>query len=294
MQTGLRPLGRERFWLWLLLAPTLIGLAFGAVGSVFATLGISFLHWDLITPPRFAGLENYARLFTDALFQKALFNTLVFSAMYVPAVMVCSLAVALLLNRSLWGVGIFRTIYFLPAVSSAVAIGLVWSWIYAEDTGLLNTMITALGGQPVNWLGTQRAMTSVVIMNVWGAVGEGAIIFLAGLQAVSRTYYEAAEVDGAGERTKLLRITLPLITPSIFFQLIITTIHAFQAFEFIYVLTRGGPNGATTTLVYSIYRNGFDFFRMGFASAQALVLTLLIFVLTLGYFQLQKRWVVYE
>ncbi len=294
MQTGLRPLGRERFWLWLLLAPTLIGLAFGAVGSVFATLGISFLHWDLITPPRFAGLENYARLFTDALFQKALFNTLVFSAMYVPAVMVCSLAVALLLNRSLWGVGIFRTIYFLPAVSSAVAIGLVWSWIYAKDTGLLNTMITALGGQPVNWLGTQRAMTSVVIMNVWGAVGEGAIIFLAGLQAVSRTYYEAAEVDGAGERTKLLRITLPLITPSIFFQLIITTIHAFQAFEFIYVLTRGGPNGATTTLVYSIYRNGFDFFRMGFASAQALVLTLLIFVLTLGYFQLQKRWVVYE
>ncbi len=294
MQTGLRPLGRERFWLWLLLAPTLIGLAFGAVGSVFATLGISFLHWDLITPPRFAGLENYARLFTDALFQKALFNTLVFSAMYVPAVMVCSLAVALLLNRSLWGVGIFRTIYFLPAVSSAVAIGLVWSWIYAKDTGLLNAMITALGGQPVNWLGTQRAMTSVVIMNVWGAVGEGAIIFLAGLQAVSRTYYEAAEVDGAGERTKLLRITLPLITPSIFFQLIITTIHAFQAFEFIYVLTRGGPNGATTTLVYSIYRNGFDFFRMGFASAQALVLTLLIFVLTLGYFQLQKRWVVYE
>ena len=294
MQTGLRPLGRERFWLWLLLAPTLIGLAFGAVGSVFATLGISFLHWDLITPPRFAGLENYARLFTDALFQKALINTLVFSAMYVPAVMVCSLAVALLLNRSLWGVGIFRTIYFLPAVSSAVAIGLVWSWIYAKDTGLLNTMITALGGQPVNWLGTQRAMTSVVIMNVWGAVGEGAIIFLAGLQAVSRTYYEAAEVDGAGERTKLLRITLPLITPSIFFQLIITTIHAFQAFEFIYVLTRGGPNGATTTLVYSIYRNGFDFFRMGFASAQALVLTLLIFVLTLGYFQLQKRWVVYE
>ena len=294
MQTGLRPLGRERFWLWLLLAPTLIGLAFGAVGSVFATLGISFLHWDLITPPRFAGLENYARLFTDALFQKALFNTLVFSAMYVPAVMVCSLAVALLLNRSLWGVGIFRTIYFLPAVSSAVAIGLVWSWIYAKDTGLLNTMITALGGQPVNWLGTQRAMTSVVIMNVWGAVGEGAIIFLAGLQAVSRTYYEAAEVDGAGERTKLLRITLPLITPSIFFQLIITTIHAFQAFEFIYVLTRGGPNGATTTLVYSIYLNVFDFFRMGFASAQALVITLLIFVLTLGYFQLQKRWVVYE
>ncbi len=294
MQTGLRPLGTERIWLWVLLAPTLIGLAFGAVGSVFATLGISFLHWDLITTPRFAGLDNYARLLTDSLFQKALVNTIVFAALYVPGVMITSLGVALLLNRSLFGVGIFRTIYFLPAVSSAVAIGLVWSWIYAKDTGLINTVITSLGGQPINWLGTQWAMRSVVIMNVWGAVGEGAIIFLAGLQAVSRSYYEAAEVDGAGEWTKLTRITLPLITPSIFFQLIIATINAFQAFEFIYVLTRGGPNGATTTLVYSIYRNGFDFFRMGFASAQALVLAALIFVLTLFYFQLQKRWVVYE
>lgn len=294
MQTGLRPLGRERIWLWVLLAPTLIGLAFGAIGSIFATLGISFMHWDLITPPRFAGLDNYTRLFTDKAFQKALVNTIVFAALYVPAVMVTSLSIALLLNRSLWGVGVFRTIYFLPAVSSAVAIGLVWSWIYAKDTGLLNTVIVALGGQPVNWLGTRWAMTSVVIMNVWGAVGEGAIIFLAGLQAISRSYYEAAEVDGAGEWTKLTRITLPLVTPSIFFQLIIATINAFQAFEFIYVLTRGGPNGATTTLVYSIYRNGFDFFRMGYASAQALVLALLIFILTLGYFQLQKRWVVYE
>lgn len=294
MQTGLRPLGRERLWVWVLLAPTLTGLAFGAIGSIFATLGISFLHWDLITPPRFAGLNNYARLLTDRLFQKALVNTLVFAALYVPAVLVCSLAVALLLNRRLWGVGIFRTVYFLPAVSSAVAIGLVWSWIYAKDTGPLNAVITALGGQPIYWLSARWAMISVVIMNVWGAVGEGAIIFLAGLQAVSRSYYEAAEVDGAGEWKKLSRITLPLVTPSIFFQLIITTINAFQAFEFVYVLTRGGPNGATTTLVYSIYRNGFDFFRMGFASAQALVLALMVFVLTLGYFQLQKRWVIYE
>ena len=137
-------------------------------------------------------------------------------------------------------------------------------------------------------------MISVVIMNVWGAVGEGAIIFLAGLQAVPRTFYEAAEVDGANEWVQFRRITLPLITPSIFFQLIIITINVFQAFEFIYVLTRGGPNGATTTVVYSIYRNGFDFFRMGYASAQALVLAVVIFALTLFYFWLQRRWVIYE
>jgi multiple sugar transport system permease protein len=173
-------------------------------------------------------------------------------------------------------------------------VGLIWSWIYAKDTGVLNSIITSLGGEPVNWLGTQNAMKSVVIMNVWGAVGEGAIIFLAGLQAVSRTYYEAAEVDGASDWTKLSRITLPLITPSIFFQLIIATINAFQAFEFIYVLTRGGPAGATTTLVYSIYRSGFDFFRMGYASAQAMVLAVIILGLTLIYFQAQRRWVFYE
>lgn len=294
MQTGLKPLGAERIWVWVLLAPTLVGLLFGVLGSIAATVGISFLHWDMLMPPEFARLDNFARLLTDNLFRKALGNTFLFAAMYVPAVLVCSLAVALLLNRAVAGVGIFRTIYFLPAVSSAVAIGLVWSWIYAKDTGVLNSILTAVGLEPVNWLSTRNAMRSVVIMNVWGAIGEGAIIFLAGLQAVSRSYYEAAEVDGAGPSTQFWRITLPLITPSIFFQLIMATINAFQAFEFIYVLTRGGPNGATTTLVYSIYRNGFDFFRMGFASAQALVLAVIILVLTMIYFQAQKRWVFYE
>jgi multiple sugar transport system permease protein len=294
MQTGLKPLGSERIWVWVLLAPTLIGLLFGVLGSVVATVGISFLNWDMLTAPTFAGLANYTRLFTDSLFQKALGNTFAFAAMYVPAVLICSLAVALLLNQAVAGMGIFRTIYFLPAVSSAVAIGLVWSWIYAKDTGVLNAILGWMGVTPVNWLGTRNAMRSVVVMNVWGAIGEGAIIFLAGLQAVSRSYYEAAEVDGAGSGTKFWRITLPLITPSIFFQLIIATINAFQAFEFIYVLTRGGPNGATTTLVYSVYRNGFDFFRMGFASAQALVLALIILGLTAIYFQAQKRWVFYD
>jgi multiple sugar transport system permease protein len=294
VHSGLKPLGSEKIWVWLLLAPTLIGLAFGALGSIFATLGISFFNWDLLTPPKFAGLANYTALLEDRLFRKALVNTFIFVALYVPSVMVASLAIALLLNRPVRGVGFFRTAYFLPAVSSAVAVGLVWSWIYAKDTGVLNYIIRGLGGQPVNWLGTNMAMTSVVIMNVWGAVGEGAIIFLAGLQAVPRTFYEAADVDGANEWAKFRHITLALITPSIFFQLIIATINAFQAFEFIYVLTRGGPNGATTTVVYSIYRNGFDFFRMGFASAQALVLATLIFSLTLFYFWLQRKWVVYE
>jgi multiple sugar transport system permease protein len=295
MQSGLRPLGRDRLWVLLLLAPTLVGLIFGVLGSVLATVGISFLKWDLLTPPVWVGLDNFVKLLSDDLFQKSLVNTFGFTVMYVPTVIFLSLAVALLLNRKIRALGLFRVIYFMPVVSSAVAVGLVWTWIYARDTGILNTTLATIGWRPVNWLGSQTALFSVVVVNVWGAIGEGMIVFLAGLQAVPREYYEAAEVDGAKGRDKLLHITLPLIVPSIFFQTIISTINAFQAFEFIYVLTRTAGGGSTVpTIVYSIYRTGFDFFRMGSASAQAIVLTVIIFIMTLIYFQLQRRWTAYE
>jgi multiple sugar transport system permease protein len=167
MQAGLKPLGRERWWVLLLLAPTLVGLLFGVFGSVAATVGISFLKWDLLTPPSWVGFDNFTRLLTDSLFQKSLANTVAFSVAYVPAVIVLSLMVALLLNRRIHGVSFFRVIYFLPVVSSAVAVGLVWTWIYARDTGLLNLTLASFGIPPVNWLGAQTALISVVIVNVW-------------------------------------------------------------------------------------------------------------------------------
>lgn len=295
MQAGIKPLGRERLWLLVLLAPTLVGLLFGALGSVLATTVISFLKWDLIAPPTWAGLSNYTGLLSDTLFRKALGVTFAFSAMYVPGTVILSLLVALLLNRKLRAVPLFRTLFFLPTVSSAVAVGLVWSWIYGRDRGLLNALIEGAGGSGVNWLGSQNALYAIVIVNIWGAIGTGMIIFLAGLQAIPRDYYDAASIDGATGWQQFWRVTLPLITPSIFFQLIITTINSFQAFEYVYILTRTS-NGAsnTPTLVFSIYRNGFNFFRMGTASAQALVLALIIFVLTMFYFWFERRWVVYE
>jgi len=295
MQEGLRPLGRERGWLMILLTPTIIGLVFGTVGSIIATIILSLLKWDLISPPQFVGLQNFAGLLKDQLFLKSITVTVSFALLYVPGTMIISLLVAMLLNRKLRGTGLFRTVYFLPVVSSAVAVGLVWSWIYAKDAGLLNYIITNLGGEPVNWLGTRNALYSVVIVNIWGAIGEGAIIFLAGLQAVPHDYHEAAEVDGASGWQRFIKITLPLLTPSIFFQTIIATINAFQAFEYVYVLTRGA-NGASQipTMVYSIWQNGFRWFNMGSASAQALVLAAILIVLTLIYNQLQKRWVVYD
>jgi multiple sugar transport system permease protein len=295
MQEGLRPLGRERVWLTILLVPTFIGLIFGTLGSIVATIILSFMKWDLISSPTFAGLDNYLGLLKDQLFLKSITVTVSFALLYVPGTMIISMLVAVLLNRKLRGTGIFRTVYFLPVVSSAVAVGLVWSWIYAKDAGLLNYFITSLGGEPVNWLSTRNALYSVVIVNIWGAIGEGAIIFLAGLQAVPNDYHEAAQVDGATSWQRFMKITLPLLTPSIFFQTIIATINAFQAFEYVYVLTRGA-NGASQipTMVYSIWQNGFRWFNMGSASAQALVLAAFLIVLTLFYNQLQKRWVVYE
>ena len=287
----LRPMRSERWWVLVFLAPSLAGLLLGTFGSIFATLAISFTEWDLLTPAKFAGVSNYASLPGDRLFVKSLVNTLAFSGLYVPLTVVLSLLVAMGLNRDIPGISLFRTAYFLPTVSSPTAVGLLWTWIYAEDHGALNAMITAMGGDPVSWLGPKVALYSIVIGNVWGAIGGGMIIFLAGLQATPKKYYEVARLDGASVWQRLAYVIIPALAPAIFFQTILTTINAFQAFDYIYILTRiGNGNSTMPTLVFSIYRNGFRFFRMGDVTAQAVVLTLLIFALTLIYFGVQKCW----
>jgi multiple sugar transport system permease protein len=285
----------EKIWIWIFLAPTLFGLLFATLGPVLGAVGISFTDWDVITPPIFAGLDNYRKLVEDPTFSKALANTLYYVGVMVPVSTVLSLFFAFLLNQKLRGVTWYRTAYFLPVVSSTVAVALVWSWIYAKDFGLLNFMLRQVGVEPVSWLSsTTWAMPAVIMMAVWGNLGAGIIIFLAGLQAIPESYYEAAAIDGANRINKFFRITLPLITPSLFFYFIITMISAFQAFEAIYVMTRGGPVNSTTTMVYYIYRNGFRNFKMGYASSQAIVLFLVIMVLTLIYWRLQDRWVMYD
>jgi multiple sugar transport system permease protein len=285
----------ELIWVWVFLAPTLIGLLFGTLGPVLAAIGISFTDWDVITPPVFAGLDNYKKLVGDPTFSKALVNTLYYVGLMVPISTVLALLFAFLLNQKLRAVTWYRTAYFLPVVSSTVAVALVWSWIYAKDFGLLNFLLRQIGLDPIGWLSSIRwAMPAVIIMGVWGNLGAGIVIFLAGLQSIPETYYEAANVDGANGIQKFFRITVPLITPSLFFYFIITMIDAFQTFESIYIMTRGGPVNSTTTIVYYIYRNGFRNFKMGYASSQAIVLFLVIMVLTLIYWKLQERWVVYD
>ena len=295
MQDGLKPMGREKLSLWLMLTPTLIGLLFGVFGSIVATMVLSFTNWDLLRPPSWAGWVNYIALFTDLKLFKSLVNTFSFSLLYVPSVVIASLLVALLLNRKLPGVSIFRTIFFLPAVTSAVAIALVWNMIYGKDTGILNYVIQQLGGQPVCWLCTDKILIALIIVNVWGAIGEGMIIFLAGLTAIPKDYYEAAMLDGASGIQQFFRITIPLVTPSIFFQTLMSTINAFQAYDYIYMLTRRGQGDSSfPVVVYSIYRNAWTFFNYGGASAQAVELTVFVVVLMAFYFWLEKRYVFYE
>jgi multiple sugar transport system permease protein len=295
MEYGLKPLGREKFWLWALLTPTLVGLLFGALGSVIATLLLSFAEWDLLTPPTWAGLINYVNLFHDEKLLLSLTNTIKFTALYVPGVVIISLFVAVLMNRKIRGVSLFRTAYFLPAVTSAVATALVWNMIYGKDTGILNFLLERSGLPPVCWLCTENAMYAVVIVNIWGAIGEGMIIFLAGLTAIPREYYEAAEMDGANGFHQFVRITVPLVTPSIFFQTLISTINAFQAYDYIYMLTRRGQGDSSVpVVVFSIYRNAWNFFNYGGASAQAIELTVIVAALMAFYFWLERRYVVYE
>lgn len=295
MEYGLKPLGREKFWLWTLLAPTFIGLVFGALGSVLATLALSFTDWDLISSPVWAGVVNYVNLFKDEKLLLSLTNTIKFTAMYVPGVVIISLLIAVMLNRKIRGAGLFRTAYFLPAVTSAVATALVWNMIYGKDTGILNFILERLGAAPVCWLCTENAMYAVVIVNIWGAIGEGMIIFLAGLTAIPREYYEAAEMDGANGFHQFFRITVPLITPSIFFQTLMSTINAFQAYDYIYMLTRRGQGDSSVpVVVFSIYRNAWNFFNYGGASAQAVELTFMVAALMAFYFWLERRYVVYE
>jgi multiple sugar transport system permease protein len=295
MDSGIKPLGREKITLWLMLTPTLLGLVIGVLGSILVTIGLSFTHWDLLTPPRWAGPDNYIALFNDPKLWKALTNTFKFSLLYVPAVVIVSMFVAVLLNRKIRGVTIFRTIYFLPAVTSAVATALVWNMIYGKDTGILNFIIEKLGGQGVCWLCTDQVLFALIIVNVWGAIGEGMIIFLAGLTAVPKEYYEVSELDGAGGFSQFFKITLPLVTPSIFFLTLITTINAFQAYDYIYMLTRRGQGDSSfPVVVYSIYRNAWSFFNYGGASAQAIELAFFVIILMGIYLWMERRYVVYD
>ncbi|NKB70955.1 MAG: ABC transporter permease subunit [Candidatus Latescibacteria bacterium] len=291
-KSGIR---REESWYgWLFVAPHIVGLVIFTIGAILASGYLSLTKWDLFGAPEWVGLDNYRKLLDDEIFWKALGNTVYYTGFRVPISLVLSLGVALLMNVQIRGILWWRVVYFAPAVSSSVAIALVWRWIYSKDFGLLNSFLGWLHLPAVNWLGTEAlAMPAMIAMSVWWSVGTNMVIYLAALQGVPEQLYEAAELDGAGIWGKFRHVTLPLITPTTFFLLIMGTIGSLQIFDIFFVMTQGGPNFATTSLVMYIFQNAFEYFAMGYASAVAWVLFFLILLLSL--IQLRfSGWVHYE
>ena len=282
-------------WALLFLSPTLIGLAVLSAGPILATFGISLTKWDMLTTPQFVGLDNYVRLIGDDRFLRALRNTVFYTVVSVPLGLALALALATALNQQIRGIAWIRTAYFLPLVTSATAIALVWLWIYSP-AGPLNDILRALGIPPQRWVADPTlAMPSIIAMSIWQGLPANVIIFLAGLQAIPAEYYDAASVDGAGRRSRFRSITLPLLTPSIFFTGVLALIGAFQVFDQVYVMANPGkPGDATITLVYFIYEAGFRNFKMGYAAAGSWVMFLIVAVATVVYFRTQNRWVHYQ
>jgi multiple sugar transport system permease protein len=289
------PLAGEGRWAAAFLAPTLLGLAVLSAGPILATLAISLTKWDLLTAPKLIGLDNYAALLTDDRFLKALRNTFFYTVVSVPLGLTIALGLAIALNAKVRGIAFIRTAYFLPVVTSTIAIALVWQWIYSADSGLLNQVLGAVGVPSQKWLSDPTlAMPSIIAMSIWQGLGVNVIIFLAGLQAIPTDLLDAASVDGAGSWARLRNVTLPLLTPSIFFTGVLSLIGSFQVFDQIFVLAKPRPTEATITVVYFIYENGFKFFKMGYASAASWILFLIVAVFSAIYFRSQNRWVHYQ
>lgn len=285
----------DAVWAHLLLLPTYVGLFGLVLGPVIAGFAISFFRWDIITPPNFIGLGNYRELVHDELFWKTLRNTIFYVVGSIPPTIVLSLLLALALNQPLRGRVIFRTVYFIPVVSSTVAIAVLWGWLYNTQIGLLNYFLSFLGIDKIPWITSETwSMPSVIIMSVWKGLGYYMILFLAGLQAIPEDYYEAAKIDGAGSLRRFRDITLPLLSPTTFLVLILAIISSFQVFEQTYILTAGGPSWSTLTLVLMIFLRGFQDFRMGYASAIAYILFLIVLLVTFIQWRLQRRWVHYD
>jgi multiple sugar transport system permease protein len=278
------------------LLPNLAGFLVFTFLPVLAALLISFTNWDLLRPPEWVGFANYERLVTDTTFHRVLRNTTVYVLGTVPIQMALALLVAMALNQRIPGRTFFRAAYFMPVVASTVAVALVWRWIFHADFGLLNSALYMIGvSDPPNWLSSTRwALPAIIIMSIWQQVGFSMVLFLAGLQGVPQHLYEAAKIDGASQWDRFVHITIPMLSSTTFFVLVISVINSFQVFDQAFIMTEGGPANATNTIVFNIYRYAFQFFQMGYAASMAWVLFAIIFVVTVVQFRYQRQWVHYD
>lgn len=290
------------------LAPSLVGFAVFSILPMITLLGISVTDWDGLSELTlfsdfsgfmgrfFVGLKNYMEIFTAKELYQVLGNTLGFVALYIPLMLLAALAVALVLSSKVRGVGFFRVVYYIPVITSWVAGSLIWKWVLSPEYGIINEILRVFGIQGPSWLQSPVwAMPAIVLASVWKDMGYFGLMLMAGLQSIDRGYYEAAQIDGAGKLKQFFRITLPLLTPTLFFVMIISLISSFQLFPQVMIMTPdGGPSGATMVMVERIYKYGFKYYEMGYASAYSWVLFVILLALTGVQMKLQNKWVNYD
>ncbi|CDE88343.1 TPA: sugar ABC transporter permease [Candidatus Gastranaerophilales bacterium HUM_20] len=284
-------LNNQSFAGWVFILPALIGTFIFIIIPVICSFGLSFSKWDLLNPIQFVGLANYKEIFSEPLFYKIFWNTVVFALTTSIFGVIIPLILACILNSKIRGSEFYKTAYFLPFITPMIVIGVVWEWIFDPNIGLLNHILHL----HINWLyDTHFAMPALIIVSVWKLIGYNMVIFLSSLSGISQSLFEAAKIDGATPVQTFKNVTVPLLSPTIFFVIIITAISSFQVFDLIYLMTQGGPLDSTNVLVYAIYKNAFEYFNVGKASAIAYVLFTLILVLTLIQWNLRKKLVYNE
>jgi multiple sugar transport system permease protein len=282
---------------YLFIAPWIVGFVLFEIGPVLAAVYLSLTNYDLLTVADFVGLRNYQQMFgRDPLFWHSLRITAVYSVVSVLMQTLLGIGIALLLNARINGIVVYRTVFYLPSVVSGVAVSYMWIWVLSPEAGVLNRLLRYLGIEGPNWLFSMEwALPTFILMSLWG-LGGGMVLYLAGLQGVSTELYEAAALDGAGRWPKLWHITVPMISPVIFFNVVVGIIGSFQVFTSAYIISggQGGPANATLFLVLYLFRQGFEFFRMGYAATISWLLFLIVLAFTALQFQMARRWVHYE
>ncbi len=275
----------------MLILPAVVGTFIFIIIPVLCSFGLSFAKWDLLGSVSFVGLDNYRLIFSEKIFYKILTNTVVFALSTSIFGVIIPLILAAILNSKIRGSEFYKTAYFLPFITPMIVIGIIWEWIFDPNIGLLNTILHI----HIKWLyDTTFAMPALIIVSVWKLIGYNMIIFLSGLSGISQSLFEAAKIDGANSFQIFKKVTVPMLSPTIFFVVIITAISSFQVFDLIYLMTSGGPLDSTNVLVYAIYKNAFEYFNAGKASALAYVLFTIILVLTLIQWNLRKKLVYSE
>ena len=291
MKDWLNKFFNENIQLNLLVLPALAGTFVFIIIPVFFSFYLSFCKWDLLSEIEFVGGKNYLELLSSANFGLIVQNTFVFALSTAVISIILPLILAALLNNKILGTEFFKTAYFLPFITPMIVIAIAWEWIFDPNNGLLNYILRA----HINWLyDTKTAMIALIIVSAWKLIGYNMVIFLSGFSSINPNLYEASKIDGASALQTFFRITLPLLSPTIFFVLVITTISSFQVFDLIYLMTQGGPMDSTNVLVYWIYKNAFEFFNIGEASAGAYILFLIILFLTVVQWTTRKKWVFNE